>query len=937
MTRPWLLALLLLLPAIPAAAQGPAADWRTVETAHFRIHYPQPYEAWALRAASRIESIHAAVSTEVGFVPPQKIDVLISNPVAEPNGSAWPLLDAPRILFWTEPPGPEEQIGSYSHWIDLLAVHEVAHVVHMLRPTRRPLRRLLEKSILPLNSITLGAPRWVLEGYATVIEGRLTGAGRPSSTMRAIILRKWAQNGRLPSYEQLDSDQRFVGMSMAYLMGSAYLEWLEQRGGPESLRNLWRRMTARQQRSFEEAFAGVYGDSPERLYGRFVAELTEAAVVVSRADAREGELWQETTRASGDPAVSPDGKQIAVVVRPQAKPAQLVIWSTEPPTKEEEEYEKRLAKIRERDPEDVMPVRTKPLPRKPLHTFSPADGGDLQTPRWTRDGRSLIYSHRMPDSEGFLHHDLFRWTPEGGENVRLTELADVRDADPIDANRAVAVRSRYGATELVLVDLNSGAVTPLTDASIDAVYSHPRVSPDATRIAYVVHREGRWRLETATIEGSDVVRFPLSVVRAAPGVQHGTDNGHRTTDNGGNAAITADAASPEWATNDTIIATLSSRGFAELHRINLTTQAVTPITQSSGAAVEPAPAGDRIFFMGLEPDGFVVRVITPADTPPAERLFDRPLVPALPPEPPKATPFTAAELPPSRPYGIGRQEFAWFTGSQLAPEQRGIELGVRFGDVVGRLDTLVIGALGSKSAFDGAAIVSRWRGTRVNLQGHAFTADDGRDDLQGLELRALWDHRGAFHYFNVEGGALGGSDRNVGFLDSSYTRRQRGRSWGAAESLRIAGEFGDFTHIAAEAGLQFRLGGTRLGAEFRHDTIDDEHALSVGGVLPSILPRTALALRVLDPALPPGTLTGDRYQRRRLELDTPFLPATLFYTEHRTGDESLTLAGLEATLWSDPLPILNTPGLDFTLGVARILTGPLEDETKWWLSIRWHP
>src|SRR5436190_16241373 len=101
----------------------------------------------------------------------------------------------------------------------------------MLRPSRNPLQRLL-----PLNPITLRAPRWVLEGYATVIEGRLTGAGRPNSTIRALILRRWAQEGRLPSYSQLNSDQRFLGMSMAYLMGSAFLEWLEQRSGTESLR-----------------------------------------------------------------------------------------------------------------------------------------------------------------------------------------------------------------------------------------------------------------------------------------------------------------------------------------------------------------------------------------------------------------------------------------------------------------------------------------------------------------------------------------------------------------------------------------------------------------------------------------------------------------------------------------------------------------------------
>ena len=93
-----------------------------------------------------------------------------------------------------------------------------------------------------------------------------------------MILRQWAAHGRLPTYDQLDSDNRFLGMSMAYLSGSAYLEWLELRNGEGSLRRVWTRMTADRRRTFDAAFAGVFGESPERLYGEFTAALTAAAV-----------------------------------------------------------------------------------------------------------------------------------------------------------------------------------------------------------------------------------------------------------------------------------------------------------------------------------------------------------------------------------------------------------------------------------------------------------------------------------------------------------------------------------------------------------------------------------------------------------------------------------------------------------------------------------
>src|SRR5579872_1797502 len=88
--------------AAAAYAQGPDANWRTLTTPHFRVHYPVPYEAWARREASRLESIRAAVVQKVGDDPQQITDILVMNPIAEANGETLPLLDHPRIVFFTE-------------------------------------------------------------------------------------------------------------------------------------------------------------------------------------------------------------------------------------------------------------------------------------------------------------------------------------------------------------------------------------------------------------------------------------------------------------------------------------------------------------------------------------------------------------------------------------------------------------------------------------------------------------------------------------------------------------------------------------------------------------------------------------------------------------------------------------------------------------------
>ncbi len=916
MSRPIAAALFLTFLASAAFSQTPAAPWRTVTTPHFRLHYPAPYEAWALRAASRLESIREAIVTETGFAPAETTDIVVEDPVAQANGITIPLLDTPRIVLFAEPPGPESTIGDYSNWIDLLVVHEMTHMVHLVRASRNPLDRTLEK-LVPIGPIALNSPRWVTEGYATVVEGRLTGSGRPSSTLRAAILRKWAESGRLPSYAQLQSDQRFLGMSMAYLAGSAYLEWLEDRNGAGSLLRLWPRMNARKRRSFEEAFKGVFGDSPQRLYGRFTAELTAHALSVDReggAGLREGDLWQETEYGTGDPDVSPDGKSIVVVSRLRSKPQRLVVWSTGPETEEEKKFEEGLKKTLARDAQDVAPVRTKPLPRKALHTLVLPDAGDIETPRWMPDGRSILFSHRVPDRSGDLHHDLYRWSPAGGELARVTSLADVSDADPLpDGKEAVAVRTRDGLSQLVVVDLASGAVRPLTEPSLQRVITHPRVAPDGRRVVFTAHSGGTWHLVVRVLVSGAERTFAMPP--------------------------RANAATPEWSRNSAdIFATVMSGGYIDINRFG-PDGSITPVTRMSGGAFSPAPSSDgRLFFMSLEPDGYTVRVLNSIAAVPPREPFNRSLVPALPPLPPNAPAFTAQALPPSRPYGLGRQEPDWLLHANDAPAARTLEAGLRLGDVVGRLDTIAVAAIGRAGSQRGATLATAWRGWPVEVAAQIYRMRERNSRQGGLELRASWDTHSALTHFAVDGGVLGSRlssrSRNLGFASASWSGRHHFGDARVDGGALFAGEAGDAPHARGIVKAGLRFGDVRFGAELEADRAGGSEPMTVGGIATTIVPPSAIANRVLDPALETATLQGKRYTGGRVEAS--FRGLTFFYREHKLG-QRLSLAGVEVARSLDPIPLIKTPGLAFTIGAARILDEPLRNRTRWWIGIRFEP
>jgi hypothetical protein len=646
-TRTLLVLLAVLLP-LPALAEGPAADWRTLTTPHFRVHYPASSEAWARGAAARLESIRQRVVEEVGYEPREVVDVLVSDPLADPNGEAIPFLGWPRLILWTSPPGPESEIGHYTDWSEVLITHEETHLVHLLRPSRNPARHLLEK-LIPVGPIPLGAPRWVFEGYATVVEGRLTGAGHPNGDLRAAVLRRWAQGGKLPTYARLAADPgTWHGMSMAYLLGSAYLEWLEEQAGPGSLRKLWARMTARVPRSFDQAFSGVFGDSPENLYDRFRAELTWRAMETERqmgGAGREidGEPWQDLAWTTGAPTLSPDGQRLALVLTSRDLPGRLVVWATGPNDAAEKEWRELRERIARQDPEDVPAVRSRPLPRPPLYTLESHDGPDPTMPRFMPDGKSILFVRFEPDTEGFLHPDLFTWTLESGEVRRLTHNADLRDPDPApDGRWAVAVRNRDGLSQVVRVDLRTGRLTPLTASSIDVVYDRPRLSPDGRRVAFARHREGSWRLVVEDL-----------------GPEESPDSGARTAEIAPPAG--ASVSSPAWSADGrTLYASVGLHGFVDLYAFPADgSGAPTPLTRTQGAALAPAPSpdGSALYFLSLHPEGLDLRrlplgmaaLAAAQAVPPAPEL-PRGLSPAVPPPaPPRPEPFARAEVGPGRP------------------------------------------------------------------------------------------------------------------------------------------------------------------------------------------------------------------------------------------------------------------------------------------------
>ncbi|HEY7473001.1 MAG TPA: hypothetical protein VIE68_11705 [Gemmatimonadota bacterium] len=957
------LALAVALGAAAAArAQPPArptADWRTVETPHFVVHYPASMAVWTGLMVERLEAIHAAVDAAVGFTPGERTTVIVDDPTGQANGVSF----GPVIFLWPTPPRPADEIGENRSWSEILAVHEYVHTAHLTRPSRNPRDRFLYGLLpFPVQPIAARTPRWMREGYATYLEGTLTGSGRPNGVWRPAVLRQWALEGKLPTYAALDRTDGAWDGAMAYLAGSAFVEWLVARSGERSLPDLWARMTARRRRSFDEAFAGVFGGPPAELYGLFTVDLTERAIAarerLESAGLVSGERFQRLDGFAADPAVSPDGERLALTLVPESEPARIVVWSTAPDSagarREREERERMLAA----DPADVPAVEWRPRPLEPLATLGPVGGRGHRAPRFLPDGERILVVRSEGLGDGRARPDLFEWTWRTGALRRVTRGAGIRAADPTpDGRSAIAVRCLDGICDLVEVDLASGRVEVVARGAPDAPFDRPRVSPDGSRAAAAVQRGDAWRIA--------VVDLATGSLRDV-----GPDDGASRFD-------------PAWLPGgDALVAVSDAGGVFDLERIDLASGVARPLTRVLGAALSPDAGDDWIWYLGLASRGSDVHRIE-ADRAPLEGpvTLDPSLAPAAPAAAAAAPPLgpspdpAADPLAASRPYGLGPRDHALLPRGAIAPSGRAAGVTLAGADPVGRLVWTLDALAGTDGAWRGGAASAAFRRYRPALSATVFAAreepsaqdpvrvagldaDYGgaaveiafeRDLLSRVERVAIGASAGRLDVDRIPGGIEDPDGaRALAYAEASIRMLVTPGSWrlsGGLGATGAAGSTADDSWTRATASLA--LGAGRGAAELRAETAYGrtggdaplwETFAAGGGVSPLVDPAL-LSQRFPLAAVPVGYVQGERIWTLRIEGRGP-TGLRPFWWAGTAGDELgdwKRAAGIEWVLDQRAIPYLGLPASRVEAGIARVLDEPLRHETRGWLALTFRP
>ncbi|MCG8535031.1 MAG: hypothetical protein MI808_08025, partial [Pseudomonadales bacterium] len=213
---------------------SPFQNWKTLETAHFRINYRDEHQAFAQRVAAVAETVYGKLTPRMKWQPSDAIEVVLVDSYDGSNGGASVIPYNRFYIFMNAP--VEGELFDNSPWIEQVFTHELVHILHLdqAQGAQQSLRKIFGRFFFTFPQIF--SPSWVTEGiavYEETDEGKQFGRGQ--SAFYDAIMRAEYING-LRSFSEL-SYHGYWGTDwpsgQSYLYGYYFFEFLVEQYSEE--------------------------------------------------------------------------------------------------------------------------------------------------------------------------------------------------------------------------------------------------------------------------------------------------------------------------------------------------------------------------------------------------------------------------------------------------------------------------------------------------------------------------------------------------------------------------------------------------------------------------------------------------------------------------------------------------------------------------------
>ncbi|MEO5567183.1 MAG: hypothetical protein ABIR92_01740 [Gemmatimonadaceae bacterium] len=529
---------LLCVAASLATAQDPSRDYLTISTTHFRVSFTRPLEGVARRVAANAERAYTQLSAEM-HPPRGTIDVLVTDDFDFSNGSAI-TYPTNRIIVYAMPPVNDFGLRYTTDWAQMVVTHELAHIFHLDRT--RGIWKLGQYVFgrSPFLFPNLYQPSWLIEGLAVYEESKLSGQGRIEGPEHHLLARAAAADHAFPRIGDLSlALPTFPGGNSAYAFGSLFFDYLARTRGDTSV--------------------GRFVESSSAQWIPYLIDIPARRAFGTGFGAAYSE-WRKTIEQSVADSVSPPA------------PA----WNDLTAGQLAANYPRWL--------DDSTLTFTGTSGKEVLSAHTVTTSGVTRN-IGRRDGLSPTV--RLPD--GTLLFSQFEYMGPytyrsdlyvqrgGGSAKRVTKGERLFTPDARADGAIIATQVVEGATRIVRVS-GEGAVSPVTRADADTLWSEPRWSPAGDRI--VSSRSVRGGLSQIVIV--DTLGNGITVVASGRYL----------------------LASPSWVGNDAVIYTAGTRETNDVYVRELPSGRVSRLTDATVALFEPAERARKLAGFTLRADGY---------------------------------------------------------------------------------------------------------------------------------------------------------------------------------------------------------------------------------------------------------------------------------------------------------------------------------------------
>jgi len=510
------LLLCVLLSGTAARAQDedfhhPELSWKTIETAHFLVHYHEGAERSARVVAKVAEEIYEPVTSLYEHTPTQKVSLIIRDVDDISNGAAY-FYDNKIELY---APSMDFELRGTHNWLRNVVTHEFTHIVQI--QTAMKFGRTVPALYLQwLNYESERRPD-VLYGYPNVIASYpLSGFVVPAwfaegvaqynreelrydfwDAHRDMILRSYALDGALLTWDQMGVfGKTSLGNESSYNAGFAFVSYVARRYGEEKLVEISRNLSRLTETSIDGAIRRALGKDGREVYDEWRRAITEEyrrRIAPVQALRREGKPLVFDAKA---PVVDPSQIESNVTmqrpgVRFPSRPGQLpcctfnaaVGFANLYPSYSADGTKLAYTSTKGADYFSLSALFVYDFTTQQEKLIQP---GVRTAVAWSPDGTKLYYAKNTRDNPHWsLQFDLYAYDLQTGKERRITRGRRASSPTVSPAGDRIAfVVTADGTSNLAVANTDGSGFTLLTPyATGEQVYS-PRWSPAGDQIIF---------------------------------------------------------------------------------------------------------------------------------------------------------------------------------------------------------------------------------------------------------------------------------------------------------------------------------------------------------------------------------------------------------------------------------------------------------------------